>query len=64
MTRFWDGRTDGWTDRVTQLLDLLSPLARQVITTLIRRGKIPLFPFKELNGPRVSSQKDALAKFG
>ena len=26
MTRFWDGQTDG----VTQLLDLLSPLATQV----------------------------------
>ena len=27
MTRFWDGRTDG----VTALLDLLSPLATQVM---------------------------------
>ena len=34
MTRFWDGRTDGRTDRrldgVTALSDLLSPLATQV----------------------------------
>ena len=30
MTRFWDGRTDGQTDGVTRLLDLLSPLATQV----------------------------------
>ena len=30
MTRFWDGRTDGQTDRVTALLDLLSPSATQV----------------------------------
>ena len=30
MTRFWDGQTDGRTDRVTALLDLLSPLATQV----------------------------------
>ena len=27
MTRFWDGRTDGQTDGVTALLDLLSPSA-------------------------------------
>ena len=36
MTRFWDGRmdrrTDGQTDGVTWLLDLLSPLATQVKT--------------------------------
>ena len=30
MTRFWDGRTDGQTDGVTALLDLLSPSATQV----------------------------------
>ena len=30
MTRFWDERTDGRTDGVTALLDLLSPLATQV----------------------------------
>ena len=30
MTRFWDGMTDGQTDGVTALLDLLSPLATQV----------------------------------
>ena len=41
MTRFWDGRTDRWTDGqtdgVTALLDLLSPLAMQVE---IKRGHI------------------------
>ena len=31
MTRFWDGQTDGRTDGVTALLDLLSPSATQVI---------------------------------
>ena len=30
MTRFWDGRTDGQTDGVTALIDLLSPSATQV----------------------------------
>ena len=36
MTRFWDRRTDGQTDGVTRLLDLLSPLATQVkITKLV-----------------------------
>ena len=30
MTRFWDERTDGQTDGVTALLDLLSPSATQV----------------------------------
>ena len=30
MTRFWDGQTDGRTDGVTALLDLLSPSATQV----------------------------------
>ena len=40
MTRFWDGRTDGRTDRqtdgVTALLDLLSPLAKQVKSNSIK----------------------------
>ena len=30
MIRFWDRQTDGQTDGVTALLDLLSPLATQV----------------------------------
>ena len=30
MTRFWDGWTDGQTDGVGALLDLLSPSATQV----------------------------------
>ena len=30
MTRFWDRQTDGQTDGVTALLDLLSPSATQV----------------------------------
>ena len=30
ISRFWDGRMDGQTDGVTELLYLLSPLARQV----------------------------------
>ena len=34
MTRFWDGRTDGQTDGVTALLDLISPSATQVKTSL------------------------------
>ena len=35
MTRFYDGRTDGQTDGVTRLLDLLSPLATQVKISII-----------------------------
>ena len=38
MTRFWDGRTDGQTDGVTALLDLLSPSATQVKIVMLKRG--------------------------
>ena len=40
MTRFWDGRTDGQTDGVIRLLDLLSPLATQVIKHLNRLSHV------------------------
>ena len=35
MTRFWDGQTDGRTDGVTALLDLLPPSSTQVKTMYI-----------------------------